>query len=217
MELHLGFMSTKELAAWLGISASWFRNSKAKQLDKIDDYCRYEPVYGGIKVLEIFGPTTYSSDYCKHIDAKILDAVGFRERGENYNTYMNVSRITHLSPYIATKRLKKLFGSPEEPGYVGYRGKAKYCVEEYDERRQRCYYRELTKEEREYMRELISAIPELNEEMALALDAIMRPDPDAASAEPMQRAKIAYDNWYKQVLKPLMMKIGKSVKRATLF
>lgn len=54
MKLKLGKMSSKEVAQWLGISYSTYRNSIDKYLEKLESFCIYEKVYGGIIVKEIF-------------------------------------------------------------------------------------------------------------------------------------------------------------------
>ena len=54
MELRLGKMTSKEIAQWLGISYTTYKNNIDKYLDKIIMYADFDKIYGGINVKEIF-------------------------------------------------------------------------------------------------------------------------------------------------------------------
>lgn len=54
MKLKIGKMSSKEVAQWLGISYSTYRNAIDKYLNRLEGYCVYKKVYGGIIIEEIF-------------------------------------------------------------------------------------------------------------------------------------------------------------------
>ena len=54
MELHLGKMTSKELADWFNITYNTLRNRGNVYYDKLADYCVFERVYGGIEIKEIF-------------------------------------------------------------------------------------------------------------------------------------------------------------------
>lgn len=53
MKLKLGKMKSQEVAAWLGISYNTYRNNIDKNLSKLEPFCEFEKVYGGIIVKEI--------------------------------------------------------------------------------------------------------------------------------------------------------------------
>lgn len=56
MELKLGKMSNKELAEWFGIGANSFRNRKKQKLEELSAFAKYEDIYGGVNILEIYNP-----------------------------------------------------------------------------------------------------------------------------------------------------------------
>lgn len=57
MELHLGKMTTRDLAAWFGVSFGHFKNTSTKFYNKLSDFCDYEKVHGGVIIKEIFFST----------------------------------------------------------------------------------------------------------------------------------------------------------------
>lgn len=56
MELHLGLMTNKELSQWFGISEGGFRATKAKKLQELEKFARFEEYKGKVKILEIYIP-----------------------------------------------------------------------------------------------------------------------------------------------------------------
>lgn len=66
MELHLGKMSGQELAQWFNIVYTTYKRNPSKYIAKLDDYCKYTPVRGGVIVEEI-----YIATYDKKINKKI--------------------------------------------------------------------------------------------------------------------------------------------------
>ena len=66
MELHLGKMSGQELAQWFNIAYTTYKRNPSKYIAKLDDYCKYSPVRGGVIVEEI-----YIATYDKKINKKI--------------------------------------------------------------------------------------------------------------------------------------------------
>lgn len=57
-------MTTDEIANWFGISKKSFTNRASRYLEKLSDFCRYERIWGGVEVLEI-----YMSEYVKGYSA----------------------------------------------------------------------------------------------------------------------------------------------------
>lgn len=57
MELHLGKMTTRDLATWFGVSFGHFKNTSIKFYNKLSDFCDYEKVHGGVIIKEIYFST----------------------------------------------------------------------------------------------------------------------------------------------------------------
>lgn len=54
MKLRLGRMTTKELAAWMGIKYNTFRVNSEKRYTLLEQYCSYTKEYGGVNIQEIY-------------------------------------------------------------------------------------------------------------------------------------------------------------------
>ena len=54
--LRCGKMSTKEIAQWMDVNYSTFRNNKKQKLDDLRRFCDFEQVYGGVNILQIYNP-----------------------------------------------------------------------------------------------------------------------------------------------------------------
>jgi hypothetical protein len=65
MKLQLGKMSSKDIAAWFGLSYSSLKNRSAKFYGILADYCNYEKVHGGVIISEI-----YMDEYDKKLNLK---------------------------------------------------------------------------------------------------------------------------------------------------
>ena len=75
MKLKIGKMSTKELAEWFGISYGTFRNKKQEKLKELQEYAKYEEIYGGVNIQEI-----YIDEYEKNLtDIRKIYRKGFEE------------------------------------------------------------------------------------------------------------------------------------------
>ena len=124
-ELHLGKMTGQEIAEWLGITYNTYKKNIKKHLDKLDGFCDFEQIYGGINVKEI-----YVSVYDKNL-SKEIDTCYLREVKENKGlaTVSGVAEKYGFSTYQVTKSRNRLFGELplnfEEPhlkkGMFGYR------------------------------------------------------------------------------------------------
>ena len=216
IKLHIGKMTSREIAEWLGISYSWYKHSRAKQLHKVEDFCRFNEFQGGIEIYEIFGPNVYDKAYTRTVDLKVLAAIG--PGNETYNTYANIANIAGVTPYQAAKSAKKFFGPCfGEDGLMGWRDKPRYRVEEYDIENRCYYFRDLTKEERQIMRDLFNQANQLTEEMALTIDNAANPDPDATREEIDESLRLTYARFKQEILDPLSGQIGHAVKRTQTF
>lgn len=216
VKLHIGRMTSREIAEWLDISYSWYKHSRIKQLRKVEDFCRFNEVHNGIDIYEIFGPNVYDKDYTRTVDLRVLAAIG--PGNETFNTYANIAAIAGVTPYQAAKSAKKFFGpNSAEDGLMGWRDKPKYRVEEFDIENQCYYFRDLTKEERQIMRNLFDQAHELTEEMAMSIDKAANPDPDATREEIDNTLRLTYARFKQEILDPLSGQIGHAVKRTQTF
>ena len=56
MELKMGFMSSREIAAWMEISYNTYKNNIKKKLEYLTNFATFEQVRGGVIIKEIFIP-----------------------------------------------------------------------------------------------------------------------------------------------------------------
>lgn len=54
--LRCGKMSTREIAQWMDVNYSTFRNNKKQKFDDLRRFCDFEQVYGGVNILQIYNP-----------------------------------------------------------------------------------------------------------------------------------------------------------------
>lgn len=53
--LHLGKMKGQEIAEWMGISYDGtYRKDPSKYIKRLEDYCEYEQVRGGVVIKKIY-------------------------------------------------------------------------------------------------------------------------------------------------------------------
>lgn len=137
MELHLGKMKSVEIAEWLGVAYSTFRNNSKKQFSKLDNYCEYKKVWGGIEITKIYCPVYKGEakrcmvkDYIAEVkDSPISSAAGVArkfkaEEKTGYEEY----KVETLRNNMA-KVARFSFGKPQIPnhfdleksGVYGYR------------------------------------------------------------------------------------------------
>lgn len=58
-KLHLGKMTKHEIIKWLEIKESAYQHNRLKQLEKLEGYCDFDIIRGGIIVKEIYTDTYY--------------------------------------------------------------------------------------------------------------------------------------------------------------
>lgn len=87
MELHLGKMTTKELAEWFGISYGGFRNAKEKKLKELQYYADYKEVRGGVEIINIKRPIFNKKD----TSVRQIYQQGFEELREPIDTVSNIN------------------------------------------------------------------------------------------------------------------------------
>lgn len=88
LKLRLGKMKTQEVAEWMGLKYSTFRNNKAKHLQRLKDFCEFESVYGGIIVTQIY-KDVYESDIPNH---KVVFLREINEANEGLSSISGMSR-----------------------------------------------------------------------------------------------------------------------------
>lgn len=89
MELKIGKMTSREIAAWLGISYNTYRNDIDKYLEKITFFADFEKVYGGIMIKEVY-ISIYDKALIKNTDKTFLQEVS--SCNENLATISGVAR-----------------------------------------------------------------------------------------------------------------------------
>lgn len=71
-ELKLGKVSSKEIASWLGLSYSTYKNRINYYLERLEAYCDFNKVYGGIEITNIY-MYVYNKNLDKEDDLKYID------------------------------------------------------------------------------------------------------------------------------------------------
>lgn len=168
-ELHLGKIKSAEVAEWLGVTYGTFRNTCDKQLKKLDGYCEYTKVWGGIEVTKIYCPVYKGElkvDMVKDILNEITEhpistASGMARKFKNecrpqYAQYDGDSLKNAL-----TKAARTSFGKIQkqdafklaDAGVCGYRyGTWAIKLSQYNE------YRELTDDEWQIFKDVVAEV-----------------------------------------------------------
>ena len=77
-ELRLGLIKMKDLAAWFQVSPGSFSNNKAKKLEELKRYCKFEDMgRKGINILEIYEAYYQTVTQCVPINC-LRSFAGFR-------------------------------------------------------------------------------------------------------------------------------------------
>lgn len=143
--LKLGKMKGQELAQWMNISYSTYKRCPAKYISRLDDYCIYEKIRGGVIIKEIF---IYK--YNKNLKAEQTKIyLAALKENNNIISLSGLEKTTGLSTYQSRQIRNKLFGeepiniNPEAHGLIGFR--ERIWAIKIDENQ----YRNFTKEEEE--------------------------------------------------------------------
>jgi len=133
MELHLGKMTSKELAEWFGIAYSTYRKTTKKKLEILKAYCEYTRVRGGVEISKIHqaeyvkDPTTYEiikqevkekwireePETVTRVAARILESGAVALNLDRCRRYVGIAR-------------NELWGHPKIEGNHGEIGWSKY-------------------------------------------------------------------------------------------
>ena len=96
MELQIGKMTSREIAAWFGVSYSSYSHKKSKYLNDLKEYATFETTPRGVNIKNI-----YISEYIKPDNnyRKIKDAIPF-----NWNKKTNIDLKKNVAQKIQDKR-----------------------------------------------------------------------------------------------------------------
>ena len=163
MKLQLGKMKTADLAKWFGISLSRLHNATPQFYEKLNNFCDYEKVYGGVIIKEIYFDT-----YDKKFDVKmenfiIKEIIRCINENEGLSTISEIARLFCLDHKdigeraackVISKTLNKLFGVTKELTSIGEIGSREYVwgikIDNYN------HYRFLTEEEDRIFNDIIT-------------------------------------------------------------
>lgn len=156
MELKLGKMTGKEIAAWLGISyESTYAKKPAKYIERLMDYCEYEQVRGGVIINKIYIPvynrylkTEVEKTYVQELTRRsnIISMTGMAET-TGHSRYLNTRARNHLygnEPTNVNANAHGLLGSRELIWVIKLEGANNY--------------RELTDKEQELLNALVTQV-----------------------------------------------------------
>lgn len=224
MELKLGKMTSKELAQWFEIAPKTFTSSKKKYLEKLENFCDFEEVYGGVIIKEIYY-ALYVKDFSK--DAEI-----YLEIVKNSNEHLcSISGIAEVAKYRdefrtcsasgIQKRMTKAgitgFGITRDDNSYGKYGSRKYvwAIKLYEDNN---LYRHLTEEEEKIFDELITAVymsePERVKQAAL-LEKTYKEDKDMTKEEYFEKKELLGLNIFSGVIRRFKDKTGLQIVHAT--
>ena len=164
MKLTLGKMTSKQLAQWFGVLPSTYSHNISNYLNKLEDYCEFEKIYGGVVISEI-----YIEEYDKGLKLKdekiyleeIKDCVEIQDGLSTLSGMvrkMERDNPTQKSLKNTTRRMSKagtkLFGDPTVVGKPGKVGSREYIwaikLNDYNG------YRLMTEEEEKLFDDIIS-------------------------------------------------------------
>ena len=87
MELHLGKMTSEELARWFGIAYGTYKNNRAKKLEELKNFADFEEIRGGVNIKNIISPL-YNKNSQK---IRELYQKGFEELRSPIDTVSNIN------------------------------------------------------------------------------------------------------------------------------
>lgn len=162
MELKIGKNSSKELAQWFNVSYNTYKNNISKYLSILEDYCKFEKIFGGAIIEEI-----YIKEYDKNLNVKdkkiYTDEINYCiERQNGLSTVAGMARKyvrqgEYENENTARRRLNKsgveLFGKTDGLSAAGEIGVREYVwaikVNDFNQ------YRFMTEEEEQIFNDII--------------------------------------------------------------
>lgn len=166
LKLHLGKMSTKEIAQWMHINYSTFRNNKEKKLQILSKFCDFETVYGGVMITKI-----YSDVYERQLldDEKVfLHQIDVANEGLSSVAGMarKLRRDSNYYNKLSGSMVEKRMGKANRTMFGQYKDKDKMAQGDYGFRKwvyaikidDYNNYRSLTEEENNLLKHIVKSI-----------------------------------------------------------
>lgn len=224
IKLHLGKMTGHEISEWLGVKYSRYHSTRLKQLEKLEGYCEFEIVRGGIIVKEI-----YTETYCKDLNVrKTIDkelktkakkthyALSSASGVMRVHCFENEDANENTIYYKASKELEAMFDKTninvEEEG-IRYQGPCGYRektwaikIGELND------YRELTEEEDKLFGELAEKfyhLPAKKAKMVALLDKELKKKEITTEKYIELKEEIMGGNYYSNIIMPFIEQTGK--------
>lgn len=225
MELKLGKISNLELSQWFGITLKSYTNSRKKYLKKLEIFCKFKELRGGVEVEEI-----YYSKYIKDMNIVMNKIYLELVKAEEYHiTFISgmAKLLKQRQDYkeISYSGLIKLltkagnigFGPTKEENSQGEFGSREYvwAIKLYDRPN---HYRPLTYEENELFDEMLSGYYTANPEKikkAALLEEAFREDETMTKEEYFKQKEILGLDMFYQVIKLFKTKTNLQVVKAT--
>lgn len=172
MKLHLGKMTSAELAKWFNIGLKTYQNTRRKRLEELEDYAEFMPFRGGVEIEEIwieeYQSKAFKDDelYLKELadcNSGLGSIAGMVRNLEHKKALPKDTSARSLERRLSKAR-NRLFGNPSDKetdvqekkawSKGGQKGKNRYvwAVKESEYNK----YRFMTKEERDVFYAIIS-------------------------------------------------------------
>lgn len=205
--LRLGKMDGREIAEWLKISYNTYKCNIAKHLEKLEDFCKFKRIRGGVEIEEIWCKY-YHKDFVAETHAQILAEI----RRNPVNTLVNLAHSTGFTQYQVSKTCNYCFGkmsrtSKSAQGIMGMRTRS-WGIKLNDGN-----YRLLSEDELKLFKQYSRDHFDWVEEMGNATDACDEGDV-YDKADELERLKMSF---YENVISRLETDIGQRVVRVTIF
>lgn len=132
-QLTIGKVSNQDLAEWFGATLNSITKKKKQWLKKLEDYCEFTPVYGGVEITKI-----YKSTYVKNKNYQIVkdnfdatwDESGLdscsRVADSIYAEHENEFTVTPTTVYDHTRQVRNEFYGSPMTGEKGEKGVCSY-------------------------------------------------------------------------------------------
>ena len=205
--LRLGRMDGHEIAEWLRISYNTYKRNVTKHLEKLEDFCKFKRIRGGVEIEEIWCKY-YHKDFVVETHAKILAEI----KRNPINTIVNLAHSTGFTQYQVSKTCNYCFGkmsrtSKTASGIMGMRSRS-WGIKLADGN-----YRLLSEEELKLFKQYARDHFDWVEEMGNAIDTCEEGD-IYDKANELERLKMSF---YENVISRLEDNIGHRIIRVTIF
>lgn len=165
-------MTGHELAEWMNISYSTYRNKPSQYIQRLKDYCKYEQIRGGVIIEEI-----YISKYNKNL--KVEQTTVYLKALHEHNNLIALTGLentTGLSTYYGRQVRNQLFGDKPRNIDSGARGIIGWRERIWAVKLGENQYRRFTEQEEELFNTLITQnyIGKLTPEVIKARELILK-------------------------------------------